>query len=1242
MSGRREPDAVALRQTVANRVSACLSDALKIPAEAIDPAVAFSDYGMDSVVAVGFVKQIGDGLGISLNAALIFDYTSVNRLAKHLAEQYQGRIRLDGEDVMPDAPGYPGQDQATDYGWAEKSRRFRAAKTRHRYESQAKPADIAIIGMSGQFPGAPDVATFWRNLIEGYDGIAALPEHYRVHDDGATAKRPDNAGYQWGGVLEQRDCFDSLFFNISPREAEAMSPHQRLILQESWKSLEDAGYNPKTLEDTKTGLYIGAEPGAFFGESFTGSSDAIIASRLSYFLNLKGPALVVNTGCSSSAVAIHLACESLRNEESTIALAGGVFAVLDQAMLMSLADIDMLSPSGHCHTFDAAADGTAFAEGVGVVVLKRLADAVADGDPIYGVIEASGINQDGASNGMTAPNGIAQQELIFDVYRRYHINPEQIGYVEAHGTGTKLGDPVEANALVRAYRQFTGKTHYCGIGSAKAHIGHTSASAGVIGLIKLLLSLKHRKIPGLLNFKQLNPLIEFADSAFYVNTETLDWQADDRQPRKAALSSFGHSGTNAHLVVREFVPEPESHAAAQTQAACLIVLSAKNAERLHDYAEYLLAFIRQGECELADLAYTLQTGREAMEERLAFVAGSVDELAQKLADFVAGRQDDAILLRARVKRVNEVLSAVTDDDDIAAAVDAWLGQGEHTKLLGLWLKGFAIDWNRIYGKAKPRRIHLPAYPFARESYRMTRTGDRAPLADNIPRQSGWNDLAYLVKWQEQPRVAHRQRINAVQTVLLVYAESSLHFEQTLGNAYLQNHPEAQLVRICLARQTRQVGDHEWHCDVGDEHGLAACLNAYPAIDCVYFMSICEPCPVDQSSLQYNDKQMLRLVKWLKAHTASDAFVDVYLLTLDNYPLTGTATNPQGAGLTGLAYALAQSDHRFLLRRLDLSLVDLADVVLRQALLNDIFAEPASDRGDVVKLKSGARYRQHFYKLAPIPPDKTALRTGGVYVILGGSGSVGNVITRYLLEDYRAGVVWIGRSAAVDATVQKKLAAYRRFGERLRYVQADATEPESLQQAVAEIKRHYPVINAAIFSALVFHRECPLAQLTEAEFTEIADVKTRGSVNFYTAFRDEPLDFMCYFSSIQAFSFLSAKDSAAYAAGISFSDAFVQSIQSRSKFPVGSINWGFWADTTTGTDLEKRLEQHFGLIADEDGFKFFEAFAGLLRQRVLSQMLCVSASQSVRDLMGCRDDDVISLSRQRADSVIHSLWSGHEQ
>ena len=273
-----------------------------------------------------------------------------------------------------------------------------------------------------------------------------------------------------------------------------MNPHQRLVLQESWKALEDAGYNPKDLSGQQTGVFIGAEPAAYLGDGFTGYSDAIIASRLSYIVNLRGPSIVVNTGCSSSAVALHLACESLRSGESDIALAGGVHACMGQYVQIVLDQIEMLSPSGRCFTFDDAGDGTILSEGVGVVVLKRLEDAIAAGDSIYGVICGSGINQDGASNGITAPNGAAQEELFTSVYNRFHINPESISYVEAHGTATKLGDPVEANALVRTFKKFSDNKEYCAIGSVKSYIGHTSAAAGVVGLIRILLSIQHKQL----------------------------------------------------------------------------------------------------------------------------------------------------------------------------------------------------------------------------------------------------------------------------------------------------------------------------------------------------------------------------------------------------------------------------------------------------------------------------------------------------------------------------------------------------------------------------------------------------------------------------------------------------------------------------------------------------------------------------------------------------------------------------
>ena len=479
--------------------------------------------------------------------------------------------------------------------------------------------------------------------------------------------------------------------------------------------MEDAGYNPKTLAETKTGIFVGAEPTGYLHQSFTGASDAIIASRLSYFLNLRGPAFVVNTGCSSSGVAIHLACESLRNQETNLALTGGVFAVMGPTPLVGLAQTEMLSFSGRCHSFDAEADGMVMSEGVAMLTLKRLDDAIADGDAIYGVIKASGMNQDGASNGITAPNGLAQEALISEVYRRYRIDPERIGYMEAHGTGTKLGDPVEANALVRAFRQFTDKQQYCAVGSSKAHIGHTTASAAAIGLIKVLLSLKHHKIPGLPYFKKLNPLIEFDRSAFYPATGLVEWSSSDGRPLMAGLSSFGHSGTNVHIVVEEYVFGSESGFANNVESpqTVVVVLSAKNDRRLHDVVANLLAFVRGNETKadkirLADLAYTLQSGREAMEHRVAFLASSLDELVFALSAIQNSEKPATPYWTGSFEgKMQKVISE---------PIAEYLINRDLAKLAEAWCKGHDIAWEVLYGEKQPRRMHLPSYPFAKERY----------------------------------------------------------------------------------------------------------------------------------------------------------------------------------------------------------------------------------------------------------------------------------------------------------------------------------------------------------------------------------------------------------------------------------------------------------------------------------------------------------------------------------------------
>ncbi|TAL41563.1 MAG: SDR family NAD(P)-dependent oxidoreductase, partial [Methylovulum sp.] len=329
-----------------------------------------------------------------------------------------------------------------------------------------------------------------------------------------------------------------------------------------------------------------------------------------------------------------------------------------------------------------------------------------------------------------APNGAAQEALICEVYRKYRINPEQIGYVEAHGTGTRLGDPVEANALARAFKQFTDRKQYCAIGSAKAHIGHTSASAGVIGLIRILMSMRHGRIPGLLHFKQLNPLIEFGDSAFYINTEAQDWRRTGDRPLMAALNSFGHSGTNVHLVVSEYRPQ---HAAADYRHPALVPLSAKDPERLHDMLLNLHAWLsaHRDAVRLHDIAYTLQTGREAMTDRIIFIVDDVAELIDKLQAVIDG-QTVAHCFSAQLDGNRNRIPLFAADEDSRDMVEKWLAKGKLDNIAELWLQGIAVDWHGLYQTFKPQRIHLPGYPFAKEHYRARREAGQSQAAHLHP------------------------------------------------------------------------------------------------------------------------------------------------------------------------------------------------------------------------------------------------------------------------------------------------------------------------------------------------------------------------------------------------------------------------------------------------------------------------------------------------------------------------------
>src|SRR3990167_1162951 len=455
---------------------------------------------------------------------------------------------------------------------------------------------IAIIGMGCRYPGqSVSPAEFWNKLYNGVDCITQQENNERWNMDDLYDPNPDVPGkiYSKGlGIIERPDMFDAEFFGVSPREAEDIDPQHRILLEVCHEAMEDAGYAPSRLNGSKTGVFVGiassdyAHLGSMLGSAdkltpWQGIGNAASAApcRISYLYNLKGPALGIDTACSSSLVALHFACQSLRNRECDAAFSGGVHLVLNPAISIVFAKARMLSADGKCKTFDAAADGYVRSEGCGVVMLKRLSDAIADGDNILALIKGTAINQDGKSQGFTAPNETAQEEVIRAALQQAQLEPAQVSYVEAHGTGTPLGDPIELGALNSVYCAGQNRRHPLLVGSAKTNIGHSEAAAGAAGLVKLVLSLQHRTIPPHIHYKTPNPYIPWSKMAIQVTDKLTQWDnyaAPDGKLR-AGLSSFAFTGTNAHIILEEYKPEPatESPTAAAPWVPSLVLTSAK-------------------------------------------------------------------------------------------------------------------------------------------------------------------------------------------------------------------------------------------------------------------------------------------------------------------------------------------------------------------------------------------------------------------------------------------------------------------------------------------------------------------------------------------------------------------------------------------------------------------------------------------------------------------------------------------
>jgi acyl transferase domain-containing protein/acyl carrier protein len=1226
-SSQAKPDSTAvipqdlLREKTINYLKKLLSPVIKLPVERIEADTPMEEYGINSIMVMDLTNQLEKNFG-SLSKTLFFEYQTIRDLSGYFLETYREQLnQLIGiekkEEVTSSFNTVTASGPVMPVVRSHKRPRFIPSGnlSLKGNNNTNPPLDIAIIGVSGRYPQARNLDEFWKNLRNGKDCITEIPkerwDHSRYFDE--DKNKLGKTYSKWGGFLEGVDQFDPLFFNISPREAEIMDPQERLFLECVYETLEDAGYTRETLaprqgseQGSETERNIGVYVGVMYEEyqlygaqaqvqgfpvALPGNPSSI-ANRVSYFCNFHGPSVTLDTMCSSSLTAIHSACQSIRNGGCELAIAGGVNVSIHPNKYLILAQGKFVSSKGCCESFGKGGDGYVPGEGVGAVLLKPLSKAIADGDQIYGVIKGTAINHGGKTNGYSVPNPNAQAGVIGQALQEAGIDPRTISYIEAHGTGTSLGDPIEITGMVKAFQKYTGNKQFCVIGSAKSNIGHCESAAGIAGITKILLQMKNRQIVPSLHSEELNPNIDFLNTPFIVQQELTEWErpvvtidGETREyPRIAGISAFGAGGSNAHIVIEEYISGVQGQPAliqVTSRNPVLIVLSAKNEERLKERVQQLLTAVQTRQFKddnLADLAYTLQIGREAMEERLAMVVSSLQELNEKLEAFLAEQDTVENLYRGQVKRNQETLDMFIADEEMQEAIQKWIQRKKYGKLLALWVKGLVFDFNRLYGENKPRRISLPTYPFARERYWVPeydlKPGEVKPVISKITKPPKTEKVILIKDWR--PKEIKTKPDVVTGTIVVLGTEKIT----KLALSLFQDTERVKVIPVI-------------HGESGITDGIATDFYSSSAGEALYrrvkeelngmkLTGVIDLTAYDEEYEQSTALEAGKLIFLQKL--VENERQQGYCLMQVTYRLNHleiTKTTMQGARLAGLYRMLGTEYQQIKTLTMDtdcpLNFYKKSAKQIQTEFINrerEDYSE-CCYRNDLryePELKTG-RTEAEIQADSRIP---ARYQPEEVVLITGGSRGIGAAIAGHIVSQGVKNLIIMGREELPEQSAWKtivakqdnpklieklkRLQSYIEHGVKVRYYNTSLSDETGIRAMAEKTHQELGPITGVFHCAGLVSKTPVFFEKPLSEMEAVCEPKMSGLVTLHRALAEEPLSFFMLFSSISGIAPTLAVGQSDYATANAYMDYYVINQAGQGKTYLKSVQWSAWGET----------------------------------------------------------------------------------